>query len=76
MNSSSVPDSATMPLSATRSSWVFRIVRGDWGTGAWSSQTRSHCTMAVAGRWVSRRSVAQSGTNSMSPYPFSQEEMV
>ena len=27
-----------------------RIVRGDWTTGEWSSQTRSHCTIAVAGQ--------------------------
>ena len=50
MNSSSVPASATMPFSATRSSCWRRIVRGDWSTGAWSSQTRSHCTMAVLGQ--------------------------
>ena len=57
------------------SSWVRRIVRGDWTTGEWSSQTRSHCTIAVAGRWVSSRIVRSSITNSMSPYPRSQEEI-
>ena len=29
---------------------AFRIVRGDWTTGWWSGQTRSHWTIAVAGR--------------------------
>ncbi len=50
MNSSSVPARATIPRSATRSSWVLRMVRGDSGTGAWSSQTRSHCTSDAAGQ--------------------------
>ena len=51
------------------------MVRGDWATGEWSSQTRSHWTMAVAGRWVSSRIVRLSSTNSMSPYPRSHDEI-
>jgi hypothetical protein len=80
MNSSSVPASATQPRSAQRSSCFCRIARGDWTTGLCcpepsGGQTRSHWTIAVDGRWVRRRMVRSSRMNSMSPYPFSQEEM-
>ena len=67
MNSSSVPASAVQPCPATRSSCAFRMVRGDCTTGEWSGHIRSHCTIAVAGRWVSTRMVSSSSTNSMSP---------
>ena len=42
-------------------------------TGVWSGQTRSHWTIAVAGRCGSSRIVSRSRTNSMSPYPRSHE---
>ena len=68
MNSSSVPAWAVKPSSRARASCARRIWRGLSTTGEWSAgHIRSHCTIAVAGRWVSSRSVLQSGTNSMSP---------
>ena len=73
MNSSSVPAQAVNPASAARCTWVARIVRGDCTTGAWSSQTRSHWIIAVAGRCSSTRIVPKSIANSMSPYPVSHE---
>ena len=75
MNSSSVPATATKPRSAARFIWAARMDRGDWATGVWSGQVRSHWIMTAAGSLGSRRIVSRSRTNSMSPYPCSHEVM-
>ncbi len=67
MNSSSVPALALQPRSASRASWRRRICRGDATTSVPSSHATSARQMAVPSCQGTVRSVAMSGTSSMSP---------